>query len=359
MNAIAYVNSASEWFWNDDFWLPPNLTWADINPETTPTPHINYCNFCDLGYPLLMAWVVLAIKFVVETKVFRAIGRSIGMQENAADKKMPPTNDVLESEFKSGRRLDHTAIVRLAGQLDMPDRKVERWLRQRAAVGKPSKLDKFCECAFKTLYYFVLYTFSWFVLWDKKWFWSIKDCWFAFPHHSVTDDVWWYYMIELSYYWSCIISQFFDAKRKDFWEMFLHHVATIALLALSWSTNLFKIGTLVLWVHDMSDVFLESAKMFKYAGWNGISDLLFYSFAISWVVTRLGFLPTWIIYSITVEAPNFIQYYPAYNVFSLLLSILVILHLFWAYFIFKVAYVAMLTPDGKIERDLRSESDSD
>ncbi len=117
-------------------------------------------------------------------------------------------------------------------------------------------------------------------------------------------------------------------------------------------------GTLVLWVHDQADVFLESAKMFKYLGWNGISDVLFYGFALSWVVTRLGFLPTWIIYSITAEAPNFIQYFPAYHVFSLLLSTLVILHLFWAYFIFKVAYVAALTPDGKIERDLRSESES-
>ena len=115
---------------------------------------------------------------------------------------------------------------------------------------------------------------------------------------------------------------------------------------------------MVLWVHDGADVFLESAKMFKYSGKEFISDILFYCFAISWMVTRLGYFPTWIIYSITVEAPQFIQYFPAYNVFALLLSILLILNLFWAYYIFKVAYIAFLTPEGKIERDLRSESAS-
>ena len=122
--------------------------------------------------------------------------------------------------------------------------------------------------------------------------------------------------------------------------------------------NLFRVGTLVLWVHDCADVFLESAKMFKYAGRETLSDLLFYGFAVSWMVTRLGYFPSWILYSITVEAGQFLDYFGAYNVFSLLLSILLILNLFWAYFIFKVAYLAYHAPKGKIEKDLRSEDNS-
>ena len=42
----------------------------------------------------------------------------------------------------------------------------------------------------------------------------------------------------------------------------------------------------MLWVHDCADVFLESAKMFKYIGAEKLSDVLFYGFAISWFVTR-------------------------------------------------------------------------
>ena len=86
--------------------------------------------------------------------------------------------------------------------------------------------------------------------------------------------------------------------------------------------------------------------------------MLVISELISCVRFRLGYFPTWIIYSITVEAGQIIQYFPAYNVFSGLLSVLLVLNLFWFYFIAKVAYLSMMHPDGKIEKDLRSESNS-
>ena len=63
---------------------------------------------------------------------------------------------------------------------------------------------------------------------------------YNYPHHDVPQEVWWYYMVELSFYWSLSFSQFFDVKRKDFVEMFIHHVTTIALLCFSWTCNLFR-----------------------------------------------------------------------------------------------------------------------
>lgn len=79
----------------------------------------------------------------------------------------------------------------------------------------------------------------------------------GYPHQSVSWDIWWYYMISLSFYWSLCVSQFFDVKRKDFWQMFIHHIATIVLMSLSWVCNLPRIGSLVLVVHDCADIFLE------------------------------------------------------------------------------------------------------
>ena len=108
---------------------------------------------------------------------------------------------------------------RLAKKLDMSERQVEDWLKQRSAASKTSKkLDKFCEQAWKSLYHTWTFCYSWVVLWDKKWFWSIKACWFDFPYHSVPDDIWWYYMIQLSAFWSLVITQFasYNSKRKDF-----------------------------------------------------------------------------------------------------------------------------------------------
>merc|ERR1712008_378760 len=103
-------------------------------------------------------------------------------------------------------------------------------------------------------------------LWSKKWLWTIKDCWYNYPYHYVESDVWWWYMAELSFYWGLLITQFFDVKRKDFGMMFIHHAVTIFLMSFSWTCNFYKVGTLVLITHDVADIFLESAKLFKYGG---------------------------------------------------------------------------------------------
>ena len=82
-------------------------------------------------------------------------------------------------------------------------------------------------------------------------------------------------MGELSFYWGLLITQFFDVKRKDFWMMFVHHAVTIFLMSFSWTCNFYKVGTLVLIIHDVADIFLESAKLFKYGGAKKVKDTTF------------------------------------------------------------------------------------
>ena len=87
-------------------------------------------------------------------------------------------------------------------------------------------------------------------------------------HHIFADPaVWWHYMLEMAFYWSLLVTQFTDVKRKDFWEMFIHHIATLALLTLSWSNQMHRMGSLVLMVHDLADHWMELAKLCKYAGY--------------------------------------------------------------------------------------------
>ena len=103
----------------------------------------------------------------------------------------------------------------------------------------------------------------------------MQDCWYNYPYHYVDSDVWWWYMGELSFYWGLLITQFFDVKRKDFWMMFVHHAVTIFLMSFSWTCNFYKVGTLVLIIHDVADIFLESAKLFKYGGAKKVKDTTF------------------------------------------------------------------------------------
>ena len=126
---------------------------------------------------------------------------------------------------------------------------------------------------------------------------------------GITNDVWWYYMLSLSFYWALLFSVFEDIKRKDFLEMMIHHIITILLLVLSWTCNLVRVGTLVLVIHDCADIFLESAKMMKYIKWQRTCDILFGIFTLTWIGTRLVMYPFWILnrylisFRIPIEVP--------------------------------------------------------
>lgn len=58
-----------------------------------------------------------------------------------------------------------------------------------------------------------------------------------------------------------------------------------------------RAGSVVLALHDASDVFLEVGKMSKYSGFESIAAFSFVLFALSWVVLRLIYYPFWILWS--------------------------------------------------------------
>jgi len=57
------------------------------------------------------------------------------------------------------------------------------------------------------------------------------------------------------------------------------------------------VGSVVLAIHDASDVFLEIGKLTKYYGWEIVPSIVFVIFAISWVVLRLIYFPLHVIWS--------------------------------------------------------------
>ncbi len=100
-----------------------------------------------------------------------------------------------------------------------------------------------------------------------------------------------YYVVELAFYVTLFFSQFIDVKRKDFWQMFAHHVFTITLLIFSYTINNTRIGSLVLVVHDIVDIWLELAKIGVYIKCEPLSNVCFAGFALLWFVTRLVIFP--------------------------------------------------------------------
>lgn len=341
--------AVSDTFWSTKVWLPPNITWEDIRPGVRED--VNHADYRHLIYPIPIAAVILLLRNVVERFWIAPVGKAIGIKSTGP--KPPKPNAVLEAAYNVNSRLNHKTIVRMMKQVDMTERQIEYWWRRRRAQDKPTTLVKFCETSWRCIYYTYSFIFGSIVMWEKPWLWDIKQCWYGYPHQSVTNDIWWYYMISMAFYWSLTASQFYDVKRKDFWQMFAHHMITILLMALSWVCNLHRVGSLVLLVHDCADIFLESAKLTKYAQYQKVCDTIFAIFTVVWIVTRLILYPR-IIYSSSVEAPQILPMFPAYYIFNTLLILLLVLHICWTYLIVQIAVKAIKS--GQMEGDVRSSS---
>lgn len=77
--------------------------------------------------------------------------------------------------------------------------------------------------------------------------------------------------------------------------MFIHHMVTLLLMSLSWVCNLHRVGSLVLVVHDCADIFLEAAKLTKYAKYQKVCDAIFAIFTVVWICYTSWFLSTYYI----------------------------------------------------------------
>lgn len=355
----------SAWFWNPHIWLPPNVTWESfqdtpaertINSDGLPPKDGEFAQFTDLWYPIPMAIMMMVFRLMVEKYFVRPLGSRWGLKETR--KPYPRSNTVLEDAFRKSNSPKPSTVALLSKETNLSEIEIQRWFRQRKQAEMPSTMQKFCETGWRMVFYTGIFAYGLGILWSKHWFWDISGCWADYPKHKVSLDVWMYYMLELAFYWSLCFSQFFDVKRKDFWEMFLHHVATIALIMFSWTTHFVRMGTLVMIVHDCSDPLLELAKLLRYANHNKVSEAVLVVFTPIWVISRCVVFPGWILQSTIFDALRYSdhrQVFPAYYIFNGLLIILQCLHIFWTYLLFKAIHRS-LTKSGSVD-DVRSDSE--
>lgn len=256
---------------------------------------------------------------------------------------------------------------------NLPARDVERIKRQNKALNK--KIVKFVEAFWRMMFYAIFVVVGIQTLFYQadpdtgilrrhtaSWITETMNHWRGWPMHDLTDAIKFYYQVELGAY----IHQLFwtEVSRSDAYEMILHHVTTISLIVLSYLTNYTRVGTSILLLHDLADVFLESAKIFNYTSkakgheWTKhLCDILFVCFAVTFFATRLVMYPRFIIYSVLFEAPDvFGIEWIGFWVFAGLLVVLQCLHIFWFYLIGKMVYRLITTG---IEKDERSDDEEE
>ncbi|KAG5847843.1 hypothetical protein ANANG_G00130500 [Anguilla anguilla] len=323
------MGALDQWLWRHEYWLPPGITWEDMQSQEGswyPRPR-------DLLVALPLAVGFISLRYVFERLVARPWAGSWHSHQ-------PSQNEILG----------------LTKQCDLTQRQVETWFRNRRNQDRPNNTRKFYEACWRFAFYMVAFSAGLAVLVDAPWFWDQRECWNGFPLQPISDAHYWYYMMELGFYWSLLLCVSVDIKRKDFREQIVHHVATISLLGFSYCSNYVRIGTLVMLVHDSSDFLLESAKMFNYAKWRKTCDSLFVVFTVVFLVTRLVVFPSRVIHTTLVLSMEVFTPFFGYYFFNALLLVLQALHVFWAWLILRMVYKFIFR--GMVERDERSDEES-
>merc|ERR1712021_137810 len=103
---------------------------------------------------------------------------------------------------------------------------------------KKAKVQKFAQSCMEMVFYGAFTVFGAYVVPGQTWFWPSSAWW---SEHSsgksllITDALKAYYLLYASRYAQGIISCLIEHKRKDFWEMQVHHIVTVTLIGISYA----------------------------------------------------------------------------------------------------------------------------
>lgn len=220
------------------------------------------------------------------------------------------------------------------------------------------EIQKFNEAFWRASFYAFIWIYGIWVGYRESWLLDIRAIWAGWPlEQSASTEVRWYYFLSTGHYLHLFVTQFWEPKRKDWWEMFIHHIVTMLLLFFSYIVNFVRIGTVVLLCHDGSDVFLEVAKLFNYLRLGTACDICFTVFALAFFLGRLVLYPWRVVYVAVVLGAEQVGIWRGFYIFVGLLLVLQILHLFWFYTIVCMVYSFVAT--GGVEKDVREETESE
>ncbi|XXG72834.1 hypothetical protein AAC387_Pa07g1844 [Persea americana] len=203
------------------------------------------------------------------------------------------------------------------------------------------KVKKFKESAWKLVYFLSAEILALSVTYDEPWLRNTK-CFWVGPGEQVWPDqktklkLKGLYMYGAGFYtYSIFALIFWETRRSDFAVSMGHHVASVILIVLSYIFRFTRVGSIVLALHDASDVFIETGKMSKYSGYECYEVLLDLDKEKH-----------------KVDGPIY------YYLFNTLLFCLLVIHIYWWVLMCRML-ANQIKARGRLGDDVRSDSESE
>ncbi|KAL7156811.1 hypothetical protein ABFS83_02G034300 [Erythranthe nasuta] len=250
-------------------------------------------------------------------------------------------------------------------------RRMSIWLLRRGTANYKlkddeleAKIAKCSESLWKLTYYITVEYCILATAYQEPWFGDVKQYFSGWPNQELKLPLKLIYMCQCGFYiYSIAALLMWETRRKDFTIMMSHHFVTVVLILFSCFARLFRIGAVILALHDASDVFLEAAKVFKYSGKEVGASVCFGFFALSWLLLRLVFFPFWVIRSSSYHSCEVMKLSEpfimgVYYTFNTMLVTLLVFHVYWWKLICAMI-LRQLKSSGKVGEDIRSDSEDD
>nr|KAJ0216612.1 hypothetical protein LSAT_V11C300143650 [Lactuca sativa] len=231
---------------------------------------------------------------------------------------------------------------------------------------KNKKIKKFKESAWKFVYYLSAEILALVVTYNEAWFTKTSNFYIGpgnqrWPNQKMKFKLKAVYMYAGGFYtYSIFALIFWETRRSDFGVSMGHHIVTLILILTSYILRFARVGSIILALHDASDVFLEVGKMSKYSGVEVLATFSFLLFVLSWLVLRLIYFPFWILWSTSFEILEALENFKGneeglyyYYLFNTLLFCLYVLHIYWWVLIYRTL-LKQIQDSGKVSEDIRS-----
>uniref|UniRef100_A0A7S1BSX1 TLC domain-containing protein n=1 Tax=Corethron hystrix TaxID=216773 RepID=A0A7S1BSX1_9STRA len=176
----------------------------------------------------------------------------------------------------------------------------------------PEKIQKFGEYSYRLAYHTFVSLYAVVAFRDMPWFHDTREMWTNYFTHPVTVGLTWYTLLQCSYNIQQLVKiglMSFERRRAwpyvgrsplrrgDFREMFLHHVVTNALVLSSSYFRITRSGTMVMILHDLSDIPVDLSKLANFLKWKRATAACFAVMLGFWIFFRLYYFPAQIIWS--------------------------------------------------------------
>mmetsp|Transcript_2951 Transcript_2951/g.10351 ORF Transcript_2951/g.10351 Transcript_2951/m.10351 type:complete len:334 (+) Transcript_2951:116-1117(+) len=214
--------------------------------------------------------------------------------------------------------------------------------------GLEHEYDRWLECMWQLLFYLCAWLLCSWAVSEETFFTETWRCWEPpFPNQTMSPSIYWLYMLEMGWYlYGAYAHVFIEPRKRDFWEMLLHHIAAFFLLYMSLNLGYWRVGTLVLYSLDLCDVYMQACKMLRLLDncrpvGEVLKSLMFVVLVLAWLYFRIALYAAKVIYTTAYVPLAFAGYHNCdyYFAFNGLVIFVWLLQIFWFYLIVKVAYL--------------------